>query len=56
MGPVLAPLYINYGLQKEELLATQATNRVIVHIVKIFVYGFLARSNCHILVMELSWV
>jgi uncharacterized membrane protein YfcA len=41
MGPVLAPLYINYGLQKEELLATQATNRVIVHIVKIFVYGFL---------------
>ena len=41
MGPVLAPLYINYGLQKEELLATQATNRVIVHIVKIVVYGFL---------------
>jgi len=40
MGSVLAPLYINYGLQEEELLATQATNRVIVHLVKVIVYSF----------------
>ncbi|WP_224410107.1 sulfite exporter TauE/SafE family protein [Oscillatoria salina] len=39
MGPLLAPFYIGFGLQKEELLATQATARVVVHIVKIFSYA-----------------
>lgn len=40
MGPLLAPLYINYGLQKEQLLATQATNRVVIHCIKIVAYAF----------------
>jgi uncharacterized membrane protein YfcA len=39
MGSVLAPLYLNYGLKKEELLGTQALNRVVVHIIKIIAYG-----------------
>jgi uncharacterized membrane protein YfcA len=39
MGPALAPFYLNYGLQKEELLATQALNRVVVHVIKVIVYA-----------------
>ncbi len=41
MGPLLVPFYINYGLQKEELLATQAVNRVVIHGIKIVAYTFL---------------
>ncbi|WP_293157134.1 TSUP family transporter [Okeania sp. SIO2C9] len=26
MGPILAPFYLNFGLEKEELLGTQAVN------------------------------
>ena len=39
MGPLLAPFYLNYGLEKEELLATQATNRVVIHVVKVIAYA-----------------
>ena len=39
MGPLLVPFYVGFGLQKEELLATQATARLVVHIVKIFSYA-----------------
>ncbi len=39
MGPLLTPFYIGFGLQKEELLATQATARLVVHTVKIFSYA-----------------
>ncbi len=39
MGPLLAPFYINYGLEKEELLATQATSRFLIHLIKIVAYG-----------------
>lgn len=39
MGPLLTPFYIGFGLQKEELLATQATARLVVHTIKIFSYG-----------------
>ncbi len=38
-GPLLAPLYLNYGLEKEELLATQAMTRGTIHIVKIIAYA-----------------
>jgi uncharacterized protein len=41
MGPLLVPFYLNYGLEKEELLGTQATTRVIIHFVKIITYGLL---------------
>jgi len=40
MGSILAPMYIGFGLQKEELLATQALTRAIIHIVKVFAYFF----------------
>lgn len=40
MGPVLAPFYLNYGLTKEELLATQATNRAAVHVIKVVAYTY----------------
>jgi uncharacterized protein len=40
MGSLLAPMYIGFGLQKEELLATQALTRAIIHIVKVFAYFF----------------
>jgi uncharacterized membrane protein YfcA len=40
MGSLLAPMYIGFGLQKEELLATQALTRAIIHIAKVFAYSF----------------
>ncbi len=40
MGPLLAPFYLNYGLTKEGLLATQATNRTAVHLIKVVVYSY----------------
>ncbi|MEY2977514.1 MAG: sulfite exporter TauE/SafE family protein [Prochlorotrichaceae cyanobacterium] len=40
MGSLLAPMYIGFGLQKEELLATQALTRAIIHTVKVFAYFF----------------
>ncbi|MBD2605896.1 sulfite exporter TauE/SafE family protein [Scytonema hofmannii FACHB-248] len=38
-GPVLNAFYLNYGLVKEELIATKATHVVIIHLVKILTYG-----------------
>ncbi|MGH7999327.1 MAG: sulfite exporter TauE/SafE family protein [Brasilonema sp.] len=38
-GPLLAPFYLNYGLKKEELLATQAMTRTVIHLVKIVAYA-----------------
>jgi len=41
MGPIFASFYINAGLEKEAVLATQATNRIVIHAVKILAYiGF----------------
>lgn len=41
MGPLLVPFYLNYGLNKEQLLGTQATTRIIIHLVKIVAYAYL---------------
>ncbi|MGK7929389.1 MAG: sulfite exporter TauE/SafE family protein [Spirulina sp.] len=38
MGPILTPFYLSYGLEKEELLATQAMNRAILQVVKAIAY------------------
>ncbi len=38
-GPILNPLYLNYGLEKEQLLGTKSTNVLVVHIVKLIAYG-----------------
>jgi len=37
-GPMLNSLYFNYGLVKEDMVATKAANVVIIHIVKVFFY------------------
>ncbi|MEB3230753.1 MAG: sulfite exporter TauE/SafE family protein [Leptolyngbyaceae bacterium] len=39
MGPIFAPLYFSFGLQKEAVIATQATNRVVIHCIKLVAYG-----------------
>ncbi|MGB5969165.1 MAG: sulfite exporter TauE/SafE family protein [Spirulinaceae cyanobacterium] len=38
-GPLLTSFYLNYGLKKEELIATKATNILFVHIIKIIAYS-----------------
>ncbi|MGK7889781.1 MAG: sulfite exporter TauE/SafE family protein [Leptolyngbyaceae cyanobacterium] len=39
MGPIFAPLYFGFGLQKEGVIATQATNRVVIHCIKLVAYS-----------------
>jgi uncharacterized membrane protein YfcA len=41
MGPVMNPLYLNYGLEKEAMIATKSINVLVVHIAKIIVYASL---------------
>ena len=38
-GPVLNAFYLNYGLEKEQLIATKATHVVIIHLIKILTYA-----------------
>lgn len=38
-GPLLNPIYLNYGLTKEKLIATKSANVVLVHIAKIITYS-----------------
>lgn len=38
MGPLLLPFYLNFGLEKETLLGTQAANRMVVHLTKLVAY------------------
>lgn len=40
-GPVMNPLYLNYGLVKEQMIATKATNVVVVHVAKMLTYAAL---------------
>lgn len=40
-GPVLNPFYLNYGLNKEQLLATKATHVVMIHTIKLLTYSVL---------------
>ena len=47
MGPILAPFYLNYGLTKEELLATQAANRAVIHMIKVFAYAYFGILTLH---------
>jgi uncharacterized membrane protein YfcA len=39
IGPLLNPFYLNYGLDKEEMVATKSTHMVIVHVIKLITYG-----------------
>ncbi len=40
-GPAMNPLYLNYGLLKEEMIATKATNVAVIHVVKMVTYAAL---------------
>ncbi|MGF1497385.1 MAG: sulfite exporter TauE/SafE family protein [Elainellaceae cyanobacterium] len=37
-GPIMNPVYLNYGLDKERMIATKSTNVLIVHIAKVLTY------------------
>jgi len=37
-GPILNPVYLNYGLVKEQMVATRSLNVLIAHIIKIIAY------------------
>ena len=45
IGPVLAPIYLAYGLEKQELLGTQAATRMAIHLVKVGVYSVFGILN-----------
>jgi uncharacterized protein len=38
MGPVLNPFYLNYGVDKEAMIATKSVNSFVMHIAKISTY------------------
>lgn len=38
-GPLLNPLYLNYGLVKEQMIATKSTHYIVVHVAKIITYA-----------------
>ncbi|VEP14688.1 putative membrane transporter protein [Hyella patelloides LEGE 07179] len=44
-GPLLNPLYINYGLLKEDLIGTKSAHLLVVHIVKIITYAIYGALN-----------
>ena len=44
-GPLLNPLYINYGLLKEDLIATKSAHLLVIHIIKIITYGIYGALN-----------
>lgn len=46
-GPLLNPLYLNYGLVKERLIATKSAHLFVVHIVKVLTY-----AACGVLTLE----
>jgi uncharacterized protein len=37
-GPIMNPLYFNYGLEKEAMVATKAVNKTVLHLIKITTY------------------
>lgn len=38
-GPVLNPVYLSYGLEKEAMVATKAFNKAVLHLAKLIVYA-----------------
>ena len=40
-GPILNPAYLNYGLQKERMVATRAASLTLTHVIKIIAYTVL---------------
>lgn len=44
-GPVMNPLYLGYGLEKEAMVATKAVNKTALHIVKLTAYYLLGNLS-----------
>lgn len=44
-GPVMNPLYLSYGLEKEAMVATKAFNKAILHLVKLVAYASFGSLN-----------
>ncbi|HIK46024.1 MAG TPA: sulfite exporter TauE/SafE family protein [Leptolyngbyaceae cyanobacterium M65_K2018_010] len=44
-GPVMNPVYLNFGLEKEAMVATKAVNKTILHLIKLTVYLALGSLN-----------
>lgn len=44
-GPVMNPVYLGYGLEKEAMVATKALNKTVLHIIKLLAYGALGNLN-----------
>lgn len=44
-GPVMNPLYLNYGLEKEAMVATKAFNKAVLHLVKLTAYAAFGSLN-----------
>ncbi len=40
-GPIMNPMYLAYGLEKEAMVATKASNKAFLHIFKLISYGVL---------------
>lgn len=38
-GPIMNPAYMNYGLVKEEMIATKAVNGTFIHVIKVAIYA-----------------
>ncbi|HSM83037.1 MAG TPA: sulfite exporter TauE/SafE family protein [Nodosilinea sp.] len=44
-GPVMNPIYLNYGLEKEAMVATKAVNKTALHLVKLTAYAVFGSLN-----------
>lgn len=40
-GPIMNPMYFSYGLEKEVMVATKSSNKVMLHIIKLLSYSVL---------------
>lgn len=44
-GPIMNPIYLNYGLNKEAMIATKSLNKAMLHLIKIAAYGALGELS-----------
>lgn len=44
-GPIMNPMYLNYGLNKEAMIATKSLNKAMLHVIKIAAYGILGEIS-----------
>lgn len=44
-GPIMNPMYLNYGLDKERMVATKSFNKALLHLIKIVAYAALGELS-----------